>query len=283
MSNANTVYAQPNALLMEESSRIAIAALHDVSALYHALLSGILASPAYVEAQASETRVTPATGLYSAVKGLVEVDESSSSKALCMRLAGRIDRMQLSCLNAITALDSGYWADAGRKERFDLYEQVQAASEVFGEDAASAGIRFVSQFHGRGWVLGYAEPIRVAVYNLVHNAVKYSFRGSGRYIELVGRNLSMPREVVLSISSFGVPLLREELSLDYLAAPGVRGEEARRERPKQGSGLGLSLARSAVESQGGRLTLTGDPLITSGNPRRFKVEMRLPAAPSFHG
>lgn len=86
---------------------------------------------------------------------------------------------------------------------------------------------------------------RLALRNLVDNAVKYSPSGSA--ILLRGEHNS--RGVYLIVRDMGPGIKAEEL--EQLFKPGSRGDEV---KDLPGLGLGLSLSRQIIESQGGTLT-----------------------------
>ena len=102
--------------------------------------------------------------------------------------------------------------------------------------------------------------------NLMTNIRKYAMPGTrvylscsrvgegGREVEILFRNIS---RYPLNISS------------DELMERFVRGDSS---RSTEGSGLGLSIARSLTELQGGSFTITVDGDL-------FKASVRFPAAP----
>ena len=96
--------------------------------------------------------------------------------------------------------------------------------------------------------------------NLMGNACKYSQKGTRVYLTL-GRNET---EVIISVkNTSGYEL---NVDADELMERFVRGD---RSRSTQGSGLGLSIARSLTELQDGKMQLTVDGDL-------FKVVLRFP-------
>ena len=85
--------------------------------------------------------------------------------------------------------------------------------------------------------------------NLLVNTCKYSLSGTRVYVDLVERDASVT-VTVKNISSQPLNITPEELTERF-----VRGDSSRH---TEGSGLGLSIAKSLAELQGGTLALDID-------------------------
>ena len=98
--------------------------------------------------------------------------------------------------------------------------------------------------------------------NVMGNIVKYAMPGTRVYLDLTGND----RKVILAMKNIS----REELNVtaDELMERFVRGDESRN---TEGNGLGLNIAKSLMEVQGGSLELVVDGDL-------FKVVLTLPAA-----
>ena len=116
-----------------------------------------------------------------------------------------------------------------------------------------------------------AEPALVAadgrltwrvLSNLLSNAVKYATPGTRVYVEIVKE----ADTVQLSVKNVSREELR--LSAEDLLERFVRGDASRN---REGSGLGLNIAKTLMEVQGGSLQLTLDGDL-------FKVTLAFPAA-----
>ena len=108
-----------------------------------------------------------------------------------------------------------------------------------------------------------ADPrlLRSAVFNLVHNGLKFSPAGSTVSV----RARSTPSEVAIDVADTcgGLPPGKA----DDLFAPLVqRGEN------RSGFGLGLAIARQAVEAHGGRIVVRDIP----GAGCVFTIELGCP-------
>ena len=102
---------------------------------------------------------------------------------------------------------------------------------------------------GETWVYADGRHLWRVIDNLLSNCAKYAMEGTRIYLELVrGKG-----QVVLSVKNIS----REALNIppERLMERFVRGEES---RTTEGSGLGLSIARSLTELQGGTFEVTVD-------------------------
>ena len=103
--------------------------------------------------------------------------------------------------------------------------------------------------HIKKWIEKHPDLWEFLLFNLLSNCAKYALEGTRVYIELVRGKGS----VSLSVKNIS----REALNVppERLMERFVRGEES---RSTEGSGLGLSIARSLTELQKGTLELTVD-------------------------
>ena len=145
-------------------------------------------------------------------------------------------------------------------------EQV-ARDAVEAADVEPGARSFAIDFPTVPWpvpaVLGDADLLVVAVYNLVANAVKYSDRGAS----ILLRASEADGWVTLEFSDTGWGIAPADLAgvWDELA----RGGNA---RGVDGSGLGLSIVRVIAERHGGSATIQSEP------GRGTRVALRLPVA-----
>jgi len=99
------------------------------------------------------------------------------------------------------------------------------------------------------------DELELAFMNLVHNAVKYSYRtvpsGGKRYIE-VRCELVSPHLYDVQVSDYGVGIEQREIDEGLIWRPRYRGRLSR-DRNRTGSGLGLSHAKRAIEKIHGGL------------------------------
>lgn len=111
--------------------------------------------------------------------------------------------------------------------------------------------------------LGDPDLLVVAVFNVITNAAKYSDPGAS--IEIRGSEADGSVLLEISDTGWGIPAQDVDAVWDELA----RGTDT---RVREGSGLGLSIARVIVERHGGHASLRSEP------GRGTRVALRLPAA-----
>lgn len=115
---------------------------------------------------------------------------------------------------------------------------------------------------GETWVYADGRHLWRVIDNLLSNCAKYAMEGTRIYLDLTrGKG-----QITLSVKNIS----REPLNVppERLMERFVRGEES---RTTEGSGLGLSIARSLTELQGGTFHLTVDGDL-------FKATVSLPQA-----
>ena len=146
-------------------------------------------------------------------------------------------------------------------EPVDLCELLRQCAGEYAERFAAAGLTPVPSLPEREIIVSADGRLLWRVLdNLLTNAVKYSLPGTRVYLEVEcrdgGKTVSLKN---ISREPLNIPA--EELMERF-----VRGDES---RSSEGSGLGLSIARSLMELMGGelRLTLDGD---------LFKAELIFP-------
>jgi signal transduction histidine kinase len=120
-------------------------------------------------------------------------------------------------------------------------------------------------------IQGDARKIRQVIFNLLANAVK--FTPDGGRVEVTARALD--GEARVSVRDTGVGIAREEqahLFEEFRQTTSARGRE--------GTGLGLSLAKRLVDLHGGRIWV--DSALGKGSTFTFTLPMRQPPAIDLH-
>lgn len=143
-------------------------------------------------------------------------------------------------------------------------------------ESVAADARFEAEQNGRRLelktcesltVIGSAQLLHRAIENVVRNAVRYTSKGSA--VELALDRAGDGPYAVVSVRDHGPGI--DEALIDKIFEPFFRASDAR-ERESGGHGLGLAIARRAVELHGGSITARNEP---EGG---LNVRIRLPLA-----
>jgi len=136
------------------------------------------------------------------------------------------------------------------REKISLPQLLDQALGEWSEKLAARNLSPVTNLpEGEVWVYADGRHLWRVVDNLLSNCAKYALEGTRVYLDLTrGKG-----QVTLSVKNIS----REPLNVppERLMERFVRGEES---RTTEGSGLGLSIARSLTELQGGTFELAVD-------------------------
>ncbi len=135
-------------------------------------------------------------------------------------------------------------ATALKKEQTDIAELVQSLYRKYRPEVESNGVSF--KFVGAGTVEADKTLTSQAIENLITNAVKFTPSGGTISVALSSDNLTITNTCKNT----------EELKGLDLAAPFVKGSKSRTDRT--GTGIGLSIAKTACDRQKFRLQLRAE-------------------------
>ena len=149
------------------------------------------------------------------------------------------------------------------REKIGMSQLIDQATAEWEEKLSDRRLTLVTTLpEGETWVYADGRHLWRVIDNLLSNCAKYAMEGTRVYLDLErGKG-----QVVLSVKNIS----REPLNVpaERLMERFVRGEES---RSTEGSGLGLSIARSLTELQGGAFDLAVDGDL-------FKAIVTLPQA-----
>ena len=176
-------------------------------------------------------------------------------------------RHLLSLINDILDLSK---VEAGRMEleleRFDLPQALQDTLVLVRERAARHGIDLHLDADARlGALVADERKIKQVLLNLLSNAVKFTPEG-GR-VEV--RAVPTDGAVEISVTDTGIGIAPENQELIFEEFRQVGGDYAHK---REGTGLGLTLARKLVELHGGRLWVKSQ--VGQGSTFTFSVPER---------
>lgn len=136
------------------------------------------------------------------------------------------------------------------REKLGMGQLIDQAMGEYEEKLRSRGLTIVTTLpEGESWVYADGRHLWRVIDNLLSNCVKYAMEGTRIYLELK-RGKGQVVLTVKNISSQPLNVPAERLMERF-----VRGDDA---RTTEGSGLGLSIARSLTELQGGTFEIGVD-------------------------
>jgi two-component system cell cycle sensor histidine kinase PleC len=151
----------------------------------------------------------------------------------------------------ISKMQSGrYTLDA---REICIEDVIQATVSTSRTAAREAGVSLNSEVAANlPLVRGDAAKLQQAFTNLVSNAIKFTLRGGAVKLEAVRLN---DGGVGVMIRDTGVGMSTDELKLAAIPFGQVDGGRA---RWREGTGLGLPIARSLIELHGGQMTIKSE-------------------------
>ena len=137
-----------------------------------------------------------------------------------------------------------------------IYRPLIEAVQTYREEANQKGCNIQdpsSKDHpGFPEIEMYLAELALAFKNIIHNAVKYSYRPSNkdtqlRFVRITGEWVSKAHEQYrISIQNYGVGITEKEMKDRLIFQPFYRGELAS-DRQRTGSGFGLAYAAYVIE------------------------------------
>lgn len=178
------------------------------------------------------------------VKGYIEVLDAKSQR-LKQLTEDLVEASKISSGNIVLNM-----------ERINLAVLLKQSIGEFLEKFDSKNLTVLENY-GEGEYVIFADSRRMwrVIENLFNNIYKYALDGTRVYIDMTHNDFNGKKQVLLSIKNISAKQLN--VRPDELTERFVRGDDS---RTTEGSGLGLSIAKSLVEAQGGfmNLILDGD-------------------------
>jgi PAS domain S-box-containing protein len=108
-------------------------------------------------------------------------------------------------------------------------------------------------------VNGKSRDLTRVISNLLHNAIKYSWRRDRTRLPWVTIRTSVRElSVCIEFENWGVPIAQEEIEQGLIFELGYRGKWSK-DRGRLGTGIGLTDAKRVAEGHGGTLTVESRP------------------------
>jgi len=148
-------------------------------------------------------------------------------------------------------------------KKINIFNIFRDAINLFDDEAKMKFVEInplIIEHETFNFIEGSEIHLRAMVYNLIHNAVKYSFYGTQKRNEYVkisckGRNNGYEFEIV----NYGTGILEDEIRTGKIFQEGYRGELSK-DRERIGSGLGLWVAKKIIDSHMGSIEISSYPI-----------------------
>lgn len=220
-------------------------------------------------ANASHELRTPLTSVKLRVEALRNgaLDEPIVTDRFLAEIESEVDRLShmVNDMLDLSRIEAGL--ASSQRSVLDLSTIVGEVSETFRARAERAGVNLECHIDPKiPPILGNEDQLRRMLYNLVDNAIKYTSR-DGR-VDLYLQNSGRGNVVRLMVKDTGFGI--SAVDLPHVFERFYRVEATRpRFGPPHGSGLGLPIARSIVETHGGKIGVVSEV----GQGSTFWVEL----------
>ncbi len=207
---------------------------------------------------------TPLTSIINYVDLLKKVEiPSEKAREYIEVLDRKSQRLKKLTEDLVEASKASTGALTVEREKLDFGQLVRQAAGEYEEKLTGRNLSLVADLpEGPLTVLADGRHLWRVLDNLLGNCVKYALEGTRVYLTLT----RWDGNAVLTVKNISADALN--IPAEQLMERFVRGEES---RTTEGSGLGLSIARSLTELQGGAFSLSVDGDL-------FKATVRLPLA-----
>lgn len=122
------------------------------------------------------------------------------------------------------------------------------------------------------------REFEIALMNIIHNAVKYSYRGSRnkfRFVSIVGSMSERKGFYEVCVNNYGVGIEPEEIENRTICEKFKRGKLSR-DRERIGTGLGLYVVEKIIKKHGGELVFSSEPVDEVDGPHLNKFKLVFP-------
>lgn len=229
----------------EDLSEAMVAMLHRLAEAQVATTNSLQAAQDFAANAAHELR-TPLTAMRADLDTLRIHDLPAEEREEVVGDLARAQRRVEAIITALGQLASGQLARAEDREPIDVAEMLDRVAR---ENVRSGAVEIIVEADEAGTVWGWPAGLRLAVDNLVRNAITH---GEATRIVLRARRYEWLLAITVDDNGRGLPAEEHQKVLGRFA----RGSTA----TAGGSGLGLALVAQQAALHGGTIALTDSPL-----------------------
>jgi signal transduction histidine kinase len=145
-------------------------------------------------------------------------------------------------------------------ERYNLSESIMQILEAFTLEFKEKDIKLVTNITQNVYIYGDKDKIGRAIINIISNALKYTNPWGSVYVSLNDAK----NDIKITIEDTGIGI--DQKDLPYIFERFYRSDESR-SRKTGGTGIGLTIAKTLIETHGGKITVESQ----KGRGTRFTV------------
>jgi two-component system phosphate regulon sensor histidine kinase PhoR len=195
---------------------------------------------------------TPLAGIKAMAETLQDgaINEPDTAKDFLNRIEAEIDRLtqMVSELTELSRIESG--KVELKYEIVDINNLITEVLDQLNPQAERQNLVLKTRFNpGQLLVKADKERIRQVIINLVHNAIKFSLHG-GAITAKTGKQVNM---AVVEIADEGIGIAKDDLPHIF-----ERFYKADKSRSRQGTGMGLAIAKHIVLAHGGSISAASE-------------------------
>ncbi len=156
---------------------------------------------------------------------------------------------------------------SGEKEAVDLVGLVYGIVKNLDEYAVrrEVEVRITPRYGRKIWIEAYERDFTRALFNVIHNAIKYSWKRTNRNIVTkrerawIAIDISKTRTTtIIKVENWGVGITKKEVKNNYVFQFGYRGVLSS-DKKRPGTGIGLADAKEVIEQHNGTISITSEP------------------------
>lgn len=151
-------------------------------------------------------------------------------------------------------------------KKHSLFRPINEVKEILQDDMLEKYNVFIRdiELKGNSYIEMDYKYLRRAFYNLIGNALKYSFKN--HYVLIDGYENYEDRNYIITISNFGVGILEEEIKNRLIFKELYRGKLSC-DRNRTGNGMGLSIAEEIIKNHQGMINVESTNAIELKNKK----------------
>jgi len=192
---------------------------------------------------------------FSGLLGYTEVLKVGADSMTHQEISDYSDNLHKHSQNSFNLLENLLnWSmlQTGRMDfipiKFDLYQEIQFVLDLVEANALSKNINISNDVKEFTFVRADENMLRTVLYNLVTNAIKFTFKGG----EVKISSDEKDGFIIISVSNNGVIISEEDIGKLFKLTTKIKTEGTSKEK---GTGLGLLICKEMIDKHNGKITV----------------------------